>query len=177
MTSATTWLIETPRLGLRELAVGDAAFMNELLNDEHFLRNIGDRGVRSEADARRYLLDGPIASYRTHGFGLWLVQLKQGGEALGICGLVRRAGLDDVDVGFAFLPRHWSRGYAREAAAAVLRHAREVLALRRIVAITDPGNEASARVLESIGLAFERMVRLTPEAKALRLFAVEWRAR
>jgi RimJ/RimL family protein N-acetyltransferase len=177
MASATPWLIETQRLGLRELGVGDAAFIHELLNDEAFLRNIGDRGVRSDAEARRYLIDGPIASYRTHRFGLWLVQLKQSGADLGICGLVRRVGLDDVDVGFAFLPQHRSRGYARESAAAVLRHAREALALPRVVAITDPGNEASARVLESVGLTFERMVQLTPEAKWLRMFAVEWQAR
>lgn len=177
MTTATPWLIETQRLGLRELQVGDAAFINELLNDEAFLRNIGDRGVRSDADAQRYLIDGPIASYRAHGFGLWQVRLKESGEALGICGLLRRAGLDDVDVGFAFLPQHRSCGYARESAAAALRHAREALALRRVVAITDPGNEASARVLEGIGMAFERMVRLSPEAKWLRLFAVEWQGR
>ncbi len=177
MAPATPWLIETQRLGLRELRVEDAAFFNELLNDEAFLRNIGDRGVRSDAAARRYLTDGPIASYRNHGFGLWLVQLKESGADLGICGLVRRAGLDDVDVGFAFLPQHRARGYARESAAAVLRHARESLALQRVVAIADQGNEASARVLESIGMAFERMVQLSPDTKWLRLFAVEWGVR
>jgi [ribosomal protein S5]-alanine N-acetyltransferase len=168
---STQWIIETPRLGLRQLGVDDAAFMHELLNDPAFLLHIGDRGVRSVEDARNYLLKGPIESYRRNGFGLWLVETLAGREAAGICGLVRRDGLDDIDVGFAFLPQHRSRGYAREATAAVLRHACDVLGLQRVVAITNPSNEASARVLESVGLRFERLVRLAPGEQPLRLFA------
>jgi RimJ/RimL family protein N-acetyltransferase len=174
--STHRWLIETQRLGLRELVDDDASFLNELLNDPAFLANIGDRGVRSDEDARQYLRNGPFDSYRRHGFGLWMVQLRDSGESAGICGLLKREALDDVDVGFAFLPRYRARGYARESAAAVLRHAREVLALRRIVAIASPQNTASARVLESVGLRFERMVRLAPDAGELCLFATVERA-
>ena len=119
----------------------------------------------------RYLEDGPIASYRRHGFGLWHVATRDGNQPTGICGLVKRDGLEDVDVGFAFLPRFRGSGYAREAAAASLQFGRDAFGLARIVAITTPDNDASARVLEAIGMHFERMVKLAPGERALRLFA------
>jgi [ribosomal protein S5]-alanine N-acetyltransferase len=167
-------VIDTSRLALRRLAEDDAAFMLGLLNEPSFLRNIGDRGVRTLDEARTYIRQGAVASYERHGFGLYLVELKATGEAAGICGLVRREGLDDVDVGFAFLPGHWGKGYAVESAAAVVEYAREVVGLRRLVAITAPGNQPSIRVLERIGLRYERMVRLTPHGDELKLFSIDF---
>jgi RimJ/RimL family protein N-acetyltransferase len=166
-------VIETERLSLRRLGEGDAAFVLELLNEPSFLRNIGDRGVRTTDDALRYIANGPVASYEKFGFGLWLVELRASGAALGMCGLIKRDALEDVDIGFAFLPRFWSNGYARESAAAVMRHGREALGLHRIVAITAPDNQGSIRVLETIGLRFEGMIRLPGEAEDVRLFASE----
>src|SRR5579863_8231406 len=99
-------VIPTERLVLRHLDLNDDAFILELLNEPAFLRFIGDKGVRTLDDARDYISKGPIDSYRRFGFGLYLVSVRSGGTPVGICGLVKRDTLDDVDVGFAFLPQH-----------------------------------------------------------------------
>jgi RimJ/RimL family protein N-acetyltransferase len=164
-------VIRTERLVLRELAPNDAEFILELLNEAPFLRFIGDKGVRTLADARGYILKGPMDSYGRHGFGLYAACLLDG-TPIGICGLVKREGLADVDVGFAFLSRHWSKGYAVESASAVLTHAGRVLRMRRIVAITSPDNLGSIAVLEKIGLKFERMIRLAEDSTELKLFGL-----
>ncbi|MBS1110053.1 MAG: acetyltransferase family protein [Anaeromyxobacteraceae bacterium] len=163
-------ILETPRLVLREFTHEDDAFVLRLLNEPSWLRFIGDRGVRTLPDARRYLDDGPRRSYARNGFGLWCIVPKGGDAPVGMCGLIRRDTLPDVDVGFAFLPEAWGRGYARESAAAVLDHARDVLGLRRILAITDPENAASIRVLERVGMRREGTVRMPGESIDLLLF-------
>jgi len=163
-------ILETPRLVLREFTHEDDAFVLRLLNEPSWLRFIGDRGVRTLPDARRYLDDGPRRSYARNGFGLWCVVPKGGDAPVGMCGLLRRDTLADVDVGFAFLPEAWGRGYARESAAAVLDHARDVLGLRRVLAITDPENAASIRVLERVGMLREGTVRMPGESIDLLLF-------
>jgi RimJ/RimL family protein N-acetyltransferase len=166
-------ILETERLLLRQLSTHEAEFILELLNEPSFIQNIGDRGVRTLADANSYILNGPVASYARNGFGLYLVVLKETNESIGMCGLIKRAGLDDVDIGYAFLPKFWSRGYAVESALATKSYAKNVIGLKRIVAITDPANGASIRVLEKIGLSFERMIKLSEDDIELKLFAVE----
>ena len=166
-------VLETDRLTLRRLSVKDAGFILDLLNQPSFLRYIGDKGVRTLDDARNYVLHGPMASYERFGFGLYLVEVKETRDPIGICGLLKRETLEDVDIGFAFLPQFWRRGYAFESAAAVLAHGRDVLRLDRIVAITSPDNDASIRVLNKIGLKFERMIKLSEEAVEVKLFAPE----
>ncbi len=163
-------VIETERLVLRELDLNDAAFILELLNEAEFIRFIGDKGVRTLAGARDYLIEVPIDSYARHGFGLYMAELRGSGVPIGICGLVKRDGLADADVGFAFLERYRSKGYAVESAAAVLSYGRRVLRLPRIVAITAPDNRSSIAVLEKIGLRFARMTRLAEHAPEVRLF-------
>ena len=163
-------LIQTERLLLRHLDLHDDAFILELLNEPAFLQFIGDKGVRTLGDAREYMLKGPIDSYGRHGFGLYAACLLDG-TSIGICGLVKRDGLADVDVGFAFLSRYCSQGYGAESASAVLVHARQVLRLQRIVAITSPENWGSIGVLEKIGLKFEGMIRLEDLGPELKLFA------
>jgi ribosomal-protein-alanine N-acetyltransferase len=161
-------VIKTRRLDLRELDFGDAAFIVELLNEAGFIRFIGDKGVRTLSDARDYIQQGPMDSYARNGFGLYAACLD--GTPIGICGLVRREGLNDPDVGFAFLSRYWSFGYAVESAAAILAHARDTLGIKQVVAITSPDNRASIAVLEKIGLKFERMIRLVDHSPELKLF-------
>jgi len=163
-------ILETARLELRRLTPEDAPFILELLNDPLFLRFVGDKGVRTLDDARAYLANGPIASYAQHGFGLFLVSRKDDGAPLGMCGLLKRPVLEDVDVGFGFLTRHGGFGYATEAAAATLHYGRTVLGLKRIVAITAPDNTASGHVLEKIGLRFERVLSLPGYQTPSRLF-------
>jgi len=163
-------VLETERLVLRRLSTDDAEFVLELLNEPSFRRYIGDRGVRNLAEAAQYILNRLVASYERNGFGLYLVELKEGGIPIGISGLVKRDTLPDADIGFAFLPAYWSKGYAVESAAAVMNYAREVLGLTRIVAITSLDNEASAKVLGKIGLRYERLIRLSEDAEEVKLF-------
>ena len=166
-------MLQTPRLNLRKLSEVDAQFIIELLNDAAFLRNIGDKGVRTVDDAHNYLRTGPLDSYQRFGFGLYLVESRASGERLGTCGLLKRETLDDVDIGFAFLPPYRSQGFAVEAASAVMRHARGTLGLKRIVAVTSRDNEASARVLRKIGFTYERLIRMPHDPEELKLFACE----
>lgn len=165
-------VLETARLALREFAFEDAAFILELLNEPGFVRYIGDKGVRTLADARNYLQLGPIDSYQRNGFGLYAACLRNDAAAvpLGMCGLVNREGLQDPDVGFAFLQRHWGRGYAVESAAAVLDYGTRTLKLPRIVAITSLDNWGSIKVLEKIGLTFDRLIPWTEGAEEVKLF-------
>lgn len=164
-------VLETERMILRWMTAEDAAFMLELLNDPLWIRFIGDRGARTLDDARQYIEKGPAASYARHGFGLYLTELKSSGAPIGICGLIKRDSLEDVDVGFAFLPPYRGQGFAFEAASAVVSHGRSAFGLTRIVAVTDPENQKSIRVLEKLGLRFERMVRLAADDVEISLYA------
>lgn len=164
-------ILETERLNLRQLSEGDAEFVLELLNDPSFLRNIGDKGVRNIDDAIQYILNGPVESYERLGFGLWLVEMKDSKVPIGICGLVKRDALPDVDIGYALLPRFRSKGYAYESASAVMSYAMNVLGLKRLLAVTNKDNAGSIRVLEKLGLKFDRMVRLSEGEPEIKLFA------
>jgi [ribosomal protein S5]-alanine N-acetyltransferase len=166
-------VLTTNRLVVRRLSPDDAEFIVELLNDPTFLRFIGDKAVRTADDARRYISDGPVASYEQNGFGLWLVELKGSHLPVGMCGLLKRETLVDVDIGFAFLPAYRSQGYAFEAASAVLDYGRTQFGLKRIVAITNPENAGSIRVLEKIGMRFERMITVSEGAPEIQLLAFE----
>jgi RimJ/RimL family protein N-acetyltransferase len=163
-------VLETARLRLRRLAVEDAEFILQLLNEPSFLRFIGDRRVRTIADARHYILQGPMRSYERFGFGLYLTELKETRIPIGICGLLKRDQLNDVDVGFAFLPQFWRQGYAFESASAMLAYGRKTLGLTRIVAITNPENVGSISLLKKLGLNFEQLIKLSEDGPETKLF-------
>ena len=165
--------IETPRLQLRPLQAADDAFILELLNEPAFLRDIGDKHVRSLQDARAYLEAGPIASYRAHGFGLLCVELKHTGEPIGICGLLKRDFLQHPDLGYASLERHWSKGYALEGATATMGYAADELKLNTVLAITALENPTSIRVLEKLGFRFNRIATFPAYDAPSRVFV--WR--
>ena len=162
--------LETERLTLRELTTDDAEFSLRLLNEPSFLRFIGDKGVRNLQDARQYILNGPIASYNQNGFGLYLVVLKSTNTSIGMCGLIKRETLTDVDIGFAFLPEFWNKGYALESATAVFSYGKNVLKLPRIVAITNKDNVTSGKLLERLGLHFDRLIDLNGDGDETKLF-------
>jgi len=164
-------MLETERLRLRRLSVDDAEFILRLLTEPSFIQNIGDRGVRTIEDAREYVLKGPIASYEKFGFGLWLVAEKESEAPVGICGLLKREVFEHIDIGYALLPEFWSRGYALESASAVMSYARETLGAKRVLAVVNPDNQSSIRLLEKMGFQYERMVRLSDEAPEIKLFA------
>ena len=163
-------ILETERLTLRQFTTDDAAFILELLNEPAFIQNIADRGVRTLADARAYIQQGPIASYARFGFGLWRAGLKASDAPIGMCGLIKRDVLPDVDIGYALLERHRGQGYAYELASAVLDYGRRVLNIERIIAITAPDNMASVRVLEKLGLRFDKIVDLPDSGGESKLF-------
>ena len=149
-------VLETERLRLRPFTTDDAPFALTLLNEPSFLHFIGDKNVRSLEDAHQYLLTGPIASYNRHDFGLLCIELKDSATPIGMCGLLKREELPAPDIGFAFLPDYWGRGFAFEAASAVMKDARERLKLNQVLAIVNPDNEASIKLLERLGLRFVR---------------------
>jgi len=162
---------QTERLLLRRLDVRDSAFIFELVNEPSWLRYIGDKGVKTLQDAQRYIENGPIEMYQRLGFGLYAVELKENGAPIGICGLIKRDALVDVDLGFAFLPRFWTKGYALESASAVMSYGRRALGLSRIVAIVSQDNHRSARLLEKLGFRLESTVSLQPDGDELKLYA------
>jgi len=164
-------ILVTERLILRQLVFEDAAFILELVNDPDWLRYIGDRGVHDLASACGYIEKGPMDMYARYGFGLWLVELKDTGTPIGLCGLIKRDTLPEVDLGFAFLARHRGRGYAREAAQASLAHGRTAHGLKRILAITSPGNDRSISLLEKLGFSYERNLLLAGGTDEVKLYA------
>src|ERR1044071_7079049 len=161
--------LETERLILRHFNPDDAPFILALLNEPSFLRYIGDKKARTLEDARQYILNGPVATYELHGFGLYQVELKDSHTPIGMCGLLKREELPQPDVGFAFLPDFWNKGFGYEAAAAVLNDARERLQLNRVLAIVNPDNEASIRLLEKLGFSFERNLKLAADRDEVKL--------
>ena len=163
-------VLATERLVLRRLVADDADFILELMNDPDWLRFIGDRGIRTADDARGYIATGPGGMYARLGFGLYAVELREDQTPIGICGLVERDWLEDVDLGFAFLPRFRGLGYAHEAAAATLEYARDTLRLDRVLAIVSPDNHDSVRLLTKLGLTFQRMARPAAEADEVCVF-------
>lgn len=164
-------ILETARLDFRELDAEDAPFILQLVNEPGWLRFIGDRGIRTLEAASNYILDGPVAMYRRLGFGLWLVERKEDKLPIGICGLIKRDTLADIDLGFAFLSAHHRQGYAFEAATATMAHARKALGFTRLVAVVSPDNEGSCGLLEKLGFDLEQMIRLSEDAPPIKLYA------
>jgi RimJ/RimL family protein N-acetyltransferase len=154
-------MLETERLRLRYLEPDlDAEFILELLNEPAFIANVADRGLTTVEEARTYIVDKIVSSYAEHGFGFYLIQLRESQIPVGICGLIKRETLTDVDIGYSLLARFEGHGYAHEAAVAVMDYARRALRLKRIVAITAPHNTRSQRLLEKLGLRFEKCIQL-----------------
>jgi RimJ/RimL family protein N-acetyltransferase len=163
-------VVETERLFLREMTPEDAAFILKLVNDPAWIQFIGDKGIRTIADARDYIVRGPMEMYSQLGFGLWLVELRHDRTAIGMCGLIKRPALQDVDVGFAFLPEYRGQGYAVESASAAISYGRRILGLTTVAAIMAPNNERSRRVLEKLGFQFERIIKLSSDGPDVSLY-------
>jgi RimJ/RimL family protein N-acetyltransferase len=163
-------VIETDNLYLREIETTDAPFLIELLNSPAYIRFIGDRGVRTIADAVAYIEERPRESYQENGFGLWVIILKATNIPAGMCGLINRPELDDIDIGFALLPGYEGKGIGYEAASASLRYGLKELNIPKIIGIVDPENAASIKLLKRIGLQQESTVRLPGETLDLLVF-------
>ena len=164
------WELETKRLFLRRVDLRDAGLMLAIWNDPAFVRHVGDRGVRTEAEARTELEGGALRLYREFGYGPFKLVRKVDATAIGICGLFKRDNLDDPDIGFAVLPDYCGHGYAGEAAFAVLSHARDDLGIDRLTAIVSPGNEPSIGLIEKLGLTYSGMITMPGDDEAIRLY-------
>ncbi|GAB2566006.1 GNAT family N-acetyltransferase [Spirosoma areae] len=163
-------MLDTERLLIRPFSVDDAGFVLELLNTPSWLAFIGDRNVKTTDDARQYILDGPLTSYERFGFGPYVVELKSTAVPIGLCGLHKRETLADIDIGFAFLPEYTGKGYGYEAASAVISYGNTVLGLTRVTGITKPTNQNSIRLLEKLGLLFEKRINFSADGKESLLF-------
>ena len=162
-------ILETERLTLREFDLIDAKFTLQLLNTPAWLKFIGDKNVHNNQEAEGYLTNGPITSYKKNGFGLWLVSLKENNKAIGMCGLIKRDYLEEIDIGFALMPEYEGLGYGLEMAKATMSYSRKILRIDKVVAITNENNTASIKLLNKIGLQLEKTVE-TPENETVLLF-------
>lgn len=167
-------ITETERLRIRQLTEDDAAFALKLYTTEAFLRFVGDKQLQSVEDARRYLIDGPISMYQAHGIGLYRVELKDSQTPIGICGLIKRDSLDEIDIGYGFLPEYISQGYGYESAQAVMNFGKNELKLKKVVAITTEDNTNCIKLLSRLGLSFVRNIEEAEDQPALGLYEISF---
>ncbi len=167
-------VLQTERLSLRRLTIVDAGLMLAIWNDPAFIRNVADRGIRTIAEARQAMKEGPLKLYEDYGYGPYRVALAGDDTPIGICGVFRRNGLDEPDIGYALLPDYYARGYALEAAGAVVEHARDDLEIGHLVAVISPGNTRSIQLVRKLGLEFERMIRLPGDTRDVSLFGIQF---
>jgi RimJ/RimL family protein N-acetyltransferase len=163
-------ILETERLMLRTIDADDAAFYYELVNDPTWLEHIGDKGIRSVEGARTAIIDGPCVMQERHGHSLYVMERKSDGKPLGLCGLIKRDTLPDVDIGYAIRPEYFGHGYTFEAAEAVVTYAREVLGLKRLMGITSPANTVSIKLLGKLGLTFIEHKTLPPDNRPTNIY-------
>lgn len=167
-------IISTERLNMRVITIDDAAFYLELINDPSFIINIRDKGIRTLEAAEQDIIQGPLASQESNGFSLYVVERKEDGAKLGLCGLVKRPTLKNIDIGYAFLPQFTGQGYAKEAAAATVRYAGSQLGLKKLAGITSPDNASSNKLLQSLGFVLEAVVVLEGESCDTNLYAYDF---
>ena len=166
------YTFETDRLRLRPFNLNDSLFIIQLLNSPGWLEFIGDRNVKTEDQAKNYLIKGPILSYRQNGFGLSMVELKTDTIPIGMCGILKRESLENPDIGFAFLPEFNGQGYAYEIALATLTYASVHLNMPVVWAITVSANASSIKLLEKIGMRYKNKFSFPNEKEELLLYSI-----
>lgn len=165
-------ILTTKRLLLREFGLHDTNFIIQLVNSHGWLKFIGDRHVTTTDDAIKYINNTFIRDYKTNGFGFWMVQITDTNQAIGMCGITKRYGLDGVDIGFALLPEFFGKGYAYEIASATLLYVFAEIKLPYILAITNPNNIRSKQLLVKIGLTYQQKIKLTGDGEVLNLYRI-----
>ncbi|MYM68710.1 GNAT family N-acetyltransferase [Pseudoduganella sp. FT55W] len=164
-------ILETARLTLRTINADDDLFYYELVNDPTWLEHIGDKGIRTVAEARTAILEGPCVMQQRLGHSLYVMERKSDGQPLGLCGLIKRDSLPDVDIGYAIRPAYFGQGYTYEAAAAVVAYARDVLGIKRLMGITNPANTVSINLLAKLGLTFVEFKVLPPDGRPTNIYS------
>lgn len=166
-------VLTTSQLEIVEITIEDAPFIFELLNTPSWIKFIGDRGIKTEEDAKNYILNKFIPGYSTWWFGFRLVRTKNDKTPVGICGLVKRDALEHIDIGFAFLPQFEGKGFGYESASAVMEYAKNTLNVKTIAGITNSDNKSSIALLEKLGLHFQKMILLPNETEEIMLFVTQ----
>ena len=164
-------VISTDRLLINRITLDDAGFILKLMNDKDWIQNIGDRGIRTIEETEEYIRTRFLKAYDESGFGFYSLILKSDQQIIGIAGLVDREGIDHIDIGYGMLPEFRGKGYAFEATKAIYDYAYEELKLKKIVAIVNPDNTSSIKLLSKLGLEFERMIRFPDEEIDIMLFS------
>jgi RimJ/RimL family protein N-acetyltransferase len=164
--------LQSARLELRPLTLDDADLMLAVWNDPAFYKYVGDRGIRTVEAAQEALAEGAFPLYEKYGYGPFRVALRANDEPIGTCGLFRREGYDDADIGWSVLPAYWGKGYAFEAARAVLAFAFDEVGLSRITAFISPDNVPSLGLARKLGLGYERMARLVGDDEDVCLYSM-----
>jgi len=167
-------ILETERLQLRWMTLDDTPMMFAVWNDPAFMQFVGDRGIRTLEEAEVSMQQGPVHLYAEYGYGPFRVICRDDGADMGVCGLYRRDGLDEPDIGFAFLPEFRGKGFGYEASVAVLDHARDVLKLPRVTAIVSPANDASIALLEKLGMSYDKAMRLPGDDEDVSLYIIDF---
>lgn len=167
------FILKTERLNIRHLTSDDTEFILKLLNEPSYIKNIGDKKVRTIEQAQEYLQNGPIKSYRKNGFGLNCVTLKTSNTAIGICGLIKRSEFEFIDVGYAFLSEYWFRGFAKEAMSALFDYTRKNGDYKKIKAIVNPDNIASIKLLQKLNFQFQKKMIFGHEKAVIKLYNVD----
>jgi RimJ/RimL family protein N-acetyltransferase len=165
-------IAETHRLLISKLSLDDGPFFLELVNTPNWLKYIGDRNLKTVEDAKTYLKNGTLKSYNNFGFGFYKLQLKEeNNKTIGTCGLIKRDALECVDLGFAMLPNYERKGFGYESSVAILKLAKEQFKLHKVAAITLPENTSSIKLLEKLGLSYEKTIKPFEDDEELLFFA------
>ncbi|WP_298493103.1 GNAT family N-acetyltransferase [uncultured Algibacter sp.] len=163
---------ETNRLFISKFTLKDASFFLELVNSPNWIKYIGDRKTKTIKDAEERIKTGHLKSYKTSGFGFYKLLLKaENNKAIGTCGLIKRDALDEVDIGFAMLPDYEGIGIGYEASIAVMKLAKQTFKLKKLVAITNPDNNKSIKLVEKLGFTYQNKVKPFEDDEELLLFA------
>ena len=166
-------IANTKRLSLRKIDLNDADFMLELLNDKTFINSINNRNIRDIEQAKTYIQEKMLISYRLHKYGMYIVEITETQERIGVCGLVFRDQFEYPDIGYAYLQRYHGKGYAKEAAFALLEYIKGEKEFKKILAICQAQNLASISVIEAMGFNYEKIVRLDGEDKDLNYYSAD----
>lgn len=166
-------ILKTERLQLRRMTLDDADFIIELLNSPKWIRFIGKREVDTMDQARAYLKERVLPNYDSLGFGFYIVERMFDMSRVGNCGLTLRTGMEHADIGYSLLPQFEGKGYAFEAAEAVLDYGFEIHMLKHIEAIVTQDNDASIHLLKKLGMKYKSNIRLPEDHEELMLFGID----
>ncbi len=163
----------TERLVLREFVRQDKEFIYEMLNTEEWKRFIGDRNISSLKDAENFITDRLVPHYRKNGFGFYAMLSKAHNKVIGMVGLIKRDGLEYVDLGFAVLPKFTKNGFAYEGSLSCMEFAKHALKLDKLAAIANTDNQASIQLLSKLGFTYVKQLTLPNETTLLNYYEID----